>query len=644
MLSVRLFRRGIFLALPLALVLLFLLSTPSEAHAILLKSNPAKDAVLAIPPSEVQMDFSEDLNTATSAAYVVNAAGQHVDVNGGLVLPTNLREMTVSLKPNLPSDVYVVIWRTQSAADGHVLSGSFLFSVAAPDGSVPQLKGAVPGLNAPGNSTSGANGQLDIPTLFNLLMIFLVDLGSIFWAGAQLWRTFVPHDEDNEEQRTLERRSEERFDLYFSQSLLRILFLANIGVLLAEALTLTGGQWGQIFSLSLLSGLLTGRFGTFWVMREVVIVLAMIVGAYTILARQKPAFIKSLLPWANLILALALLIALTFSGHSAAVSGQLGAYAIIVDWLHLLAASLWIGGMLYISLAYLPILKDNTPMEQARILLGMLPRFSPLAIAGVIIMTLSGPFNATVHMTSWEQLYQTAYGRTLLIKVFLVASLLITSAIHVGLFRPRLAKDYRRFQDLREEQENNQAEQSDETQPEQKASETLIESKQLAQSIGQQTQRLNKVLKWEPALGIGVLLCTALLGVFAGTLTPQTVTPPAGQGNQQQVKPFTSTAKTDDGKFTITLTVSPNRFGPNTFTARVVDSNGTVDTNVGVSLYTQMLDMDMGTDTINLQPDGKGNFSANGDLSMAGHWKIRIQVRTPDNKLHNTSLQLTTAQ
>ncbi|MBO0795737.1 MAG: FixH family protein, partial [Ktedonobacteraceae bacterium] len=84
--------------------------------------------------------------------------------------------------------------------------------------------------------------------------------------------------------------------------------------------------------------------------------------------------------------------------------------------------------------------------------------------------------------------------------------------------------------------------------------------------------------------------------------------------------------------------------GPNTFTARVMDSNGKLDTNVGVSLYTTMLDMDMGTDTINLQPDGKGNFSASGDLAMAGHWQLRIQVRTPDNKLHEAKASLTVGQ
>src|SRR5439155_25552158 len=78
-------------------------------------------------------------------------------------------------------------------------------------------------------------------------------------------------------------------------------------------------------------------------------------------------------------------------------------------------------------------------------LLSTLARFSPLAITGVIIMAVTGPFNGVVHITSWDQLLTTAYGRTLDVKVLLVAGLLLTSSIHVGLLRPQLAKEYLRY-------------------------------------------------------------------------------------------------------------------------------------------------------------------------------------------------------
>src|SRR5207302_304878 len=146
-----------------------------------------------------------------------------------------------------------------------------------------------------------------------------------------------------------------------------------------------------------------------------------------------------------------------------------------------------------------------------------------------------------------------------------------------------------------------------------------------------------------PLIGVAVIVCVGLMNVFAGTLSP---TVPA----QQQQHPTTGTTQafntsvhTTDNKFTVELNVNPNRFGTNVFTVTVVDnSTHKPTTNVGVSLYTTMLDMDMGTDTVNMLPDGKGHFSANGDLSMPGDWLIKIQVRTPDATLHEASVHLVT--
>jgi copper transport protein len=135
-----------------------------------------------------------------------------------------------------------------------------------------------------------------------------------------------------------------------------------------------------------------------------------------------------------------------------------------------------------------------------------------------------------------------------------------------------------------------------------------------------------------------VLICVGLLNVFAGTLSP------TAAAQQQQTttnaKPYNTTVKTTDNKFTIAFNVNPNRFGTNVFTVSVVDNKtGKPTRNVGVSLYTTMLDMDMGTDNVNLLPDGKGHFSASGDLSMGGNWQIRIQIRTPDDTLHEASVK-----
>src|SRR5215471_8998391 len=41
------------------------------------------------------------------------------------------------------------------------------------------------------NLTGFYTGQIDAPTLFNLVMVTLVEVGAVFWVGAQLWFNFV---------------------------------------------------------------------------------------------------------------------------------------------------------------------------------------------------------------------------------------------------------------------------------------------------------------------------------------------------------------------------------------------------------------------------------------------------------------------
>jgi len=654
-------RRFLLLALPLALGLTLMFPAIASAHAILLRSDPAKDSVLSIPPRGVRMWFSEDLNPAFTTADVINGANERVDNHDAHISPNDTKEMDLTLKPNLPPAVYIVVYRTQSAVDGHILRGSFIFSVARPDGTVPALgPGTNPGQNLLGGSstTGSSTGQFDGPTLFSLIMITLVELGAVFWVGAQLWVNFVLSisAEQHAEERPINEGVQQRFERRFSLPTLLILLLANIGVLVGQALNLTGGDWVGAFSPQLLAGLATGgRFGTYWLLRELVILIAIVLSLYMLWRKQRLPLVNRLLPLMNLFLGLVLFIAITMSGHAAATSSNVLVYSIIFDWLHLLAAALWVGGMMYIATVYIPVLGKFSLVERTRSLLTVIPYFSPLAVAGVLIIAVTGPFNATFRLSSWDQFLTTAYGRTLVIKILLVGGLLLTSAIHVGLLRPRLRKEYRKYnyitQRLRSQQmaaaASNQVVKLDGQQASTSTAELDYSTKTIIQQVklreerlAKGTLRLMKILRWEPMLGVGVLVCVGLLNVFGGTLLPTTSAQPQTGG---QAKPFNTSIQTTDAKFTVTLNINPNRFGTNVFTASVVDnSTHAPTTNVGVSLYTTMLDMDMGTDSINLPLDGKGHFTSNGDLSMGGHWQVRIQIRTPDNTLHEAKVDFFT--
>src|SRR5207247_2203725 len=174
-------------------------------------------------------------------AVLVTGETKHVCDRDAHISSSDQTEMDLTLQPNLPPGVYIVIWRTDSAADGHILRGSFIFKVANADGTVPTLApGSNPGANVlgDGNLTGLYTGQLDGPTFFNLIMITLVELGAIFWMGAQLWINFVLtiSAEAHTEERNTNEQVQRRFERYFSLPTLIVLFLANIGVLVGQAL------------------------------------------------------------------------------------------------------------------------------------------------------------------------------------------------------------------------------------------------------------------------------------------------------------------------------------------------------------------------------------------------------------------------
>ncbi|GLV57370.1 copper transport protein YcnJ [Dictyobacter sp. S3.2.2.5] len=632
--------RMLGLAFPLVMLLLFFSVLPAEAHAILLRSDPGKDAVLTTPPTQFKAWFSEDLNPTSSTMEVVNASNTPVDSKDAHVTSGDPREMIVSLPDNLPPGVYVVVWRTQSADDGHILRGSVRFSVAAADGTVPQSTSKVtPGTGVLGGTSSAASGQLDTTSFFSFLMITLVDLCVVFWVGAQLWHSFVLqlNDTEDAELRAADQRAADRFERVFALPTLLLLLLANIGVLIGQGLDLSNGNLGQALSPTTFQELLFhSRFGSFLILRLGVVVIALVLAIFTTVVRERPRAMDSILSWLNLLLGLALLTAVTLSGHAAAVTGNVQTLAILSDWLHLLAASLWVGGMIYLSLVYLPGLRRGSLSDRVHVLLSTLGRFSPLALAGVVIMAVSGPFNAVVHMDSFAQLITTAYGRSLSVKTLLVVALLVTSAIHVLIYRPRLKKVAAQYDSAVTQPE------ASEEDGEQPPLASAPEVKQLETTVGRQSRRLTTVLRWEPVLGVAVLVCTGLMNVFAGSLTPAIPNQPAAQ-QVGVVKPYHGTFPTKDHQYTIDLTVSPNRFGTNVFTVSARDSKGKPVTNIGVSVYIAMLDMDMGTDSVNLQPDGKGHFTAQGDLNMGGHWQLRVEIRTPQDTLHSGTVDITTA-
>lgn len=111
----------------LVLIALLLVTGEAAAHAVLVRASPARRAVLASPPSRVELTFNERLEPAYSTVSVRGAGDTRVDDGKVAVAPDDPRRLTVGLPPLQPGQ-YSVRFRVLSV-DGHVVEGTYPFEV-----------------------------------------------------------------------------------------------------------------------------------------------------------------------------------------------------------------------------------------------------------------------------------------------------------------------------------------------------------------------------------------------------------------------------------------------------------------------------------------------------------------------------------
>ena len=125
------------------------------------------------------------------------------------------------------------------------------------------------------------------------------------------------------------------------------------------------------------------------------------------------------------------------SGHAA----DAGDFSIIEisDWLHLLAASVWGGGLFALSLAILPSFAKAGD-QQARLTADAASRFSRIAGFAVGIIVLTALYNAWMYVGSITALIKSSYGWTIIAKIVLLFFLLYIGAFNRYVRVPRMRK------------------------------------------------------------------------------------------------------------------------------------------------------------------------------------------------------------
>ena len=109
----------------------------------------------------------------------------------------------------------------------------------------------------------------------------------------------------------------------------------------------------------------------------------------------------------------------------------------LIMWAHLVAASIWVGGSIFIGIVLAPLLKTMSDTVEGRlsIMIRVGRKFNKIAIPSLLILIVTGIYNSSNLLVRPSLILSTTYGQILVIKVILVIILLITFAIHVRLIR-----------------------------------------------------------------------------------------------------------------------------------------------------------------------------------------------------------------
>jgi copper transport protein len=400
-------KRTYWLFVFLALVHWFGAPSATQAHALLLNSNPTANQILPTSPQKIELWLTEPVAASLTEIRVLNSAGERVDDGATLIDSNGSLHVQVGLK-TLPDGVYVVHWKALSQLDGHITSGVFPFAV----GNVSEES----------LLAVGVDNNVPSATFLQVLARWLSLLGMALLIGWFAFREVVWRPESHE-------MAGRAFLPVFTdlQKVGAILLLlgAVLG-LLEQAAKVTDAGWLTALTAPALGDLLFGtRVGWLW--------LARVTFAILLLLSTEKLWQRVL----QALFAVGLAVSYSLNSHLAAASPVWLPLASNV--LHILLASAWLGGAVYLFSTF--ISGKNLPNALfLHITAKLTTRFSDLALVLVIVVLLSGVYGAWLTVGSLSALVQSFYGQTLVLKLILVLAILAVAAVNLWFTRPRLQK------------------------------------------------------------------------------------------------------------------------------------------------------------------------------------------------------------
>ena len=540
------------------------LAVPASAwaHAALLKTFPEASALLDRQPKTVQLTFDEVVEPRFAIVSITDAAGSSRTAGPPARSPSDPYTIDVPVE-HLAEGWYLVFWRAISA-DGHPVRGAFTFQIGPNPGPAPQF--AIPPL-----TESAATPSLLVARWVAFLAVMSA-LG-LFVLRAVVVRPLVSRVEGTRLRAV---------SAAFAAVLVAALVAVPVYVLMATAQFALRSVWDVG---SLLPLMRTSAFGRGFLDLELMLALfgfaALVALGLDRPERPRRSLAALFALWGALLAGSAVLLAPGASGHAAQTAPR--ALSIALDWLHLASGSLWIGGLLGLLVLWrsLPAARRTAGLAVC------VPRFSSAAFLSVLVLVGSGTGAALIHLPTLASLWQTSYGRAVLLKVVLLAGALLLAAVNLLKTKPALRR------------------------PE----------------VGEGTARLlRRLVGGEAVLVAAVLFAAAILSSLA---------PPAKAlahlgSPDARTGPGPVSSVVESNGYRLELHVIPNKVGAaNDFAVRILRGGRPVD-GLGVTATFTMLDMEMPTLSYDLPGHGRGLYERSAPaLVMVGRWALAFDVDPP---------------
>lgn len=111
----------------------------------------------------------------------------------------------------------------------------------------------------------------------------------------------------------------------------------------------------------------------------------------------------------------------------------------INPWLHILAATIWVGPQVFLFVAAVPAIRTVEDAQlRARIMRVLTTRFGWLAWGAMLVLVITGIGNLFEHNLEFDVLMDLNYGTILEVKIALVIATVALTALHSFVIGPRL--------------------------------------------------------------------------------------------------------------------------------------------------------------------------------------------------------------